>query len=203
MLILLTAQSSLEEIKTPLIFAAIILVLLFVALIISFRQAHLMRKARKERQKELDKMHAQGMLSILTLPHTYGLPVPENTSCEIRTYADHFEFRGGNMDINLSRSKIVDVTVLSDVEIQHQAVSSIGGAALGYAALGPLGAAIGGRVKNHTVRTATPYLIITYRDGEELKHIGFEATASLQKASKLAEEHKRLSNGAGSVKINL
>ena len=170
----------------------VFLIIMVVLMIFSLYMFHITNKARKEGKKKVKDLKAQGMLSIAFLPHVYGLPIPENTNCEIRTYADRMEFHGGNADINLNRNKIVNVAMATDVDIQKQAVSSTGGAILGYAALGPLGAAIGGRVKNRTVRTATTYLIISYRDGESFKHIGFEVGPAINKAQELVNEFNKL-----------
>lgn len=201
MLNLLTtsASSANPEELAPYFVLIVFLFFTIIFCIVMFRKT---RKAQKESKKRFQQLKAAGMLTQAFLPHIYGLPMPENTNCTIQTYPDHIEFHGGNMDINLSRSKIVNMAVLSDVEIQHQAVSSVGGAALGYAALGPLGAAIGGRVKNRTVRTATPYLVITYRNGEELKNIGFEAAVAFSEAHKMVDEFKKFNHNA-SMKIDL
>lgn len=202
MLNLLTTSASTDNLIVPIIGIVFCVLMLCILFFILFRRIHLSKKRKKAEKRRIKQMKTEGMLSVATMPLVYGLPMPENTKCEIRTYADRFEFHGGNMDINLGRSKIVNVAVLSDVEIQHQAVSSVGGAALGYAALGPLGAAIGGRVKNRTVRTATPYLVITYRDGEELKNIGFEAAVAFNEAHKMVDEFKKFNHNT-SMKIDL
>lgn len=200
---LLTTSVSLAEFWPQFLLIALCLVFIIFLLFLLFRIVHRSRKEKKARKRHIKQLKAQGMQIMATMKHINGLPIPENANCDIYTFADHIEFHGGNMDMNLSRSKIVGITKTTDFEIQHQAVSSAGGAILGYAALGPLGAAIGGRVKNRTVRTATTYLIITYRDGETFKYIGFDAGTASIEALQMENEHKRLANGAVSAQIDL
>lgn len=181
---------------------AVSIFLLVVVLALCFYVFSKIHKARKARKKETKQLKSQGMLTRAYFPHVYGLPLPENMECEVRSYPDRIEFHGGNTDITLNRSKIINIETATDLDIQKQAVSSAGGAVVGYAAFGPLGAAIGGRVKNRTVATATTYLIISYRDGDALKHIGFEVTVYASEAYKIVEEFKKFNHNT-SIKINL
>ena len=63
----------------------------------------------------------------------------------------------------------------TDVEIQKQYVSSVGGAVGGYMLFGGLGAMIGGRAKERETAKTEYYLIITYRKNDELAYISFKA----------------------------
>lgn len=91
-----------------------------------------------------------------------GLPVPENTLCQA--------FFGQNINIvipdgptfTIPVEKLVSVAESSDVDIQRQNVSSVGGAIAGAMVAGPIGAAIGGRTKEKVTRTIKPYIVITY-----------------------------------------
>lgn len=67
----------------------------------------------------------------MSVKHVNGLPIAENLNCEINSYDDRLEFKSGTTNIKLPRNKITDMCIKTDVEIQKQAVSSIGGAIAG------------------------------------------------------------------------
>ncbi|MEH2944892.1 hypothetical protein VSQ32_19130 [Lachnospiraceae bacterium KK002] len=56
------------------------------------------------------------------------------------------------MNFELEKSKITDMCIKTDKEIQQQYVSSVGGAVGGAVLFGPLGAITGGRAKKKTVK---------------------------------------------------
>lgn len=119
------------------------------------------------------------------LIHFDGLPIAENTICKILSYADKYEFVANGLSFNLQKDRITDICIKTDVEIQKQAVSSIGGAVAGAVLLGPLGAIIGGRAKDRKVKTTTKYLIITYLKDEEVKILCFVINPQIDPWSEL------------------
>ena len=78
----------------------------------------------------------------------------------------------------METSKLLDVSVMTQTEIQKQYVSSVGGAVAGAVLLGPIGAIIGGRATKKTVNNTSKYLVITYISDEETKYIVFDTTNS-------------------------
>lgn len=126
--------------------------------------------------------------------HINGLNILENAQCEVLLYPDRYEFKSGTLKFNLSKSKVIDVTVKTDREIQQQYVSSIGGAVAGGVLFGPLGAIIGGRAKKKAIKTYSSYLIITYKDNGNIKYIGFDVTNAPFKAKKFESEFKKNNN---------
>ena len=140
----------------------------------------------------------------MLLPHVNGLPLPENTQCEIRSYANKYEFISGTTNIVLPREKVTDMCIKTDEEIENQIVSSIGGAIVGGALFGTLGAAIGGRAKTKQVKTVTNYLIITYLKNEnELTYICFEIPYNPPSfAEQLVKEFHELNTNSG-IQIDL
>lgn len=126
--------------------------------------------------------------------HVNGLGFAENTPCEVVSYPTFYEFKAGAVNYNLSKSKVIDVTVKTDREIQQQYVSSIGGAVAGGVLFGPLGAIIGGRAKKKAIKTYSSYLIITYKDNGNIKYIGFDVTNAPFKAKKFESEFKKNNN---------
>ena len=118
------------------------------------------------------------------------------------SYSDRFEFKSGSIQFNLAKSKIVDIAITTDTDIQKQYVSSIGGAVGGAVLFGPLGAIIGGRAKQKTTRTISYYLIITYKnDTDELKYLGFDVTNTYFIAQKFVNEFKKSNKSITSVDL--
>lgn len=123
--------------------------------------------------------------------HINGLPIPENTLCEIFSFSDRIDFKAGTIEIKLAKDKIADMCIKTDTEIQQQLVSSVGGAVAGAMLFGTLGAVIGGRAKAKKIKNTTNYLIITYQNGDELKYIGFDTQNNPRSALKLVNEFKK------------
>ena len=185
--------------------AAIIFVIVVSVVIIYF-------VTRKPKQTEIQpKLYEQGdYSSISSTPsdpikgkfrHVNGLGFAENTLCDVVSYPTFYEFKAGAVNYNLSKEKVIDVTVKTDREIQQQYVSSIGGAVAGGVLFGPLGAIIGGRAKKKSIKTYSSYLIITYKDGENIKYIGFDVTSAPFKAKKFENEFKRTNNTVTRVEL--
>ena len=181
----------------------IIIGILLLVIIFSIRMVIATSKAKKKQKHELTTLKTQGLTMRMSAKHVNGLPIAENLNCEINSYDDRLEFKSGTTNIKLPRNKITDMCIKTDVEIQKQAVSSVGGAIAGGLTFGRLGAIIGGRVKTKNIRTATHYLIITYTDSSgKLAYIGFEVTNNLTAAGKLITEFKKLNSTSG-IQINL
>lgn len=142
-------------------------------------------------------------LSIYTaFHHISGLPIVEDTICEVYSFPDRLDFKAGTTEITLSKDKITDMSIKTDTEIQNQAVSSVGGAVAGAMLFGAIGAVIGGRAKNKKVKTVTKYLIITYLGDTEPKFIIFDIKNNPQSADKLVKEFQKTDSLSG-VKIEL
>lgn len=133
-----------------------------------------MQATKKPKQREKELQQQRGYLESGYFKHIYGLPLAEGLSCKIEHYPDKFCFCAVGTEIDLSISKVTDMTLTTNKEIQNQAVSSVGGAVLGGYLAGPLGAMIGGRAKTKKVETVTHLLLMTYVADDEVKYIGFE-----------------------------
>ncbi len=107
----------------------------------------LFKKSSKPKKQHQEQSEYSGITIYASMYHVNGLPLTENALCEILSYPDHITFKSGTTEINLARTKITDMCVKTDTEIQKQAVSSVGGAVAGAVVFGPLGAMIGGRAK--------------------------------------------------------
>jgi len=147
-------------------------------------------KAKKQAKKAMKERKANGITQYMLATHVNGLPIAENTSCQISSLADHYEFDAAGTKFNISKSKVTDVCVKTNVEIQKQYVSSVGGAVAGAVVFGPLGAMIGGRAKEKKSKEFHQYLIFTYESDGEVKYVGFEVTYALSNAQKFVDEFK-------------
>ncbi len=136
------------------------------------------KNSAKRNKKIKEDMKAKGIRQIACFAHVYGLSIAENVICKISDYEDKYNFEANGVNFNLDKSKITDVCIKTDTEIQHQSVSSVGGAIAGRVLFGPLGAIIGGRAKTRKVKTTTQYLIFTYISNEEIKYICFDISSS-------------------------
>lgn len=124
-------------------------------------------KENKKKAKEIKDAHLAG-------EHQIGLPLAEGVAFTIIFEADKFSFIGGGNTFNLSMDKITDVCIKTDVELQQQYVSSIGGAVGGAVLFGPIGAMIGGRAKKKETKTLNYYLIFTYLKDGKIDYLCFK-----------------------------
>ena len=129
-----------------------------------------LRSDIQDRIKEIDPR------VFVSIPHVNGLPIAENTLCQIYYTDDNLFIDGSGQSFNLSNEKISAIEIKTDVEIQKQYVSSVAGGITGDIVFGPLGALIGGRVKEKKIKNTTRYLIITYTSDNEIKYLGFDIT---------------------------
>lgn len=102
--------------------------------------------------------------------------LPTGTSCKTLCNSARMKFSASGQDFVLETSKLLDVSVMTQTEIQKQYVSSVGGAVAGAVLLGPIGAIIGGRASKKTVNNTSKYLVIAYVSEGETKYIVFDVT---------------------------
>lgn len=124
-----------------------------------------------------EKANRPGVRVFVSVRCTAGLPVPEDTLCQIYYFDDHVEVVAGGVEYTLRMEKIQSVSIETSGKTQTQFVSSAGGAMLGAAVAGPIGAAFGGRVKEKSKTTITSYLVFSYinKDGD-VAYMAFDAT---------------------------
>lgn len=167
----------------------VIVLLLFIifCLFMVYYTSHKKSQAKKQLSNLKDEKNAS---IVITLLHFYGLPIAENIPVQIFSTPNDYEFSGANTSFKLDKNKVTDVTITTDVEIQKNNVSSIGGAVGGAILFGPIGAMIGGRSKEKTSKIVNSYLIFTFLDNNEIKYIAFNCTNNFQ-ASKFVKEFKQ------------
>ena len=176
----------------------VLLIFILFCLFMVYYTSHLKAKTKKELSKLKDDRHAS---LIMALNHFNGLPVAENTITQIFSCPNEYEFLANNTSFKLDKSKVQDISITNDVEIQKSYTSSVGGAIGGAVLFGPLGAMIGGRAKEKTSRTINNYLIFTYLDNNEIKYIAFHCS-SISNANKFIKEFKQNNQNKSTI-VNL
>ena len=112
----------------------------------------------------------------ISAKHMDGLPVAEGADMYLYLCDDKMIFERNENRYNLEFSKLRDVTIKTDEEIQKAYVSSVGGAIAGQMLFGTLGAIVGGRAKEKTTKTIISYLIFTYDKDGKNEFISFDVT---------------------------
>lgn len=167
--------------------------LLFKKLIMPNKAAQVHKQALKE----------AGVTIEASFKHINGLPIAEDNLCGVLSYNDKYEFNVNGLTFTLLRDKVTDICIKSDVDIQKQYVSSIGGAVAGGVLFGPLGAIIGGRAKEKEITTRTYYLIFTYTSDNEIKYISFDIFYNMPKALALTKEFNKIVGTRKVKKVDL
>lgn len=158
------------------------------------------KKARAKFKEEKTKIK-NDRLSNTLVRHFTGLPLAEGTNCTIQHNPDGFVFTAGGNTFNLLNDKITDMCIKTNVEIQRQYVSSIGGAVGGAVLFGPIGAMIGGRAKEKRTTNLTHYLILTYLKDGQVAYICFEIY-EVAKIQKWINDFRQCPHAQG-VNVNL
>ncbi len=148
---------------------------------------------QKKAQSELRKKQVSGT-------HMAGLSIAEGISTII-TFADNeITMDANSTQFSVTYDKVSDVQVMTNVDIQKQYVSSIGGAVGGAVLFGPLGAMVGGRAKQKKIRTIENYLVITYWKDDTLDYISFKLFER-SNADRLIEKNKSKFIGAKKIEL--
>lgn len=122
----------------------------------------------------------------IDLPILYGLNIPERTLCSITYTDDTITISALNNKFTLNKSKINDISLLTDTQVQNLSIRSAGGALLGGGIL------LGVGVQNKKVTSRNKYLIVSYLKEEEINYIGFEVQNNkVYKAMKIAKHFSK------------
>lgn len=143
-------------------------------------------KIKRMTQNEIIQQYASSNNNILlSLNHTLGLPIPENTLCKIYVSPERYEIKADNQSFYLSRDKVTAVDLKTEAEIQNSYLASAGNYLKSY---GPLGELIINRTGNSIASVDISYLIFTYTKENAIDYIAFNTTAILE-ALQLVEEY--------------
>lgn len=139
-----------------------------------------------------EKLNRPGIRVFIAVDCVAGLPVPEGTISQIYCFDDRIEIVSNGVEYNLRMEKIQSVSIQMNGYAQTQFVSSTGGAILGAAVAGPIGAAIGGRVKEKSKTTIVSCLVFSYfnKDGE-LTYMAFDVSHT-PKAKKVVQHFESI-----------
>lgn len=146
------------------------------------------QEARQERRQQ--KQEAKEKNSrMLVVEHMAGLPLAQSTICTVSFEDACVAIHSGGNAFNLSYDKITDMDLKTSTEIQKAYVSSAGGAIVGGALFGPLGAMVGGRVKEKRSKTVENFVIFTYLKDGNIDYLSFKVQAAY-KAMKLIQQYR-------------
>lgn len=183
------ASTSTEGVATSLIMAAAFLIVGLVLLLKKgkSKEAKVEAKQRKAEAKAFQEKAFSGS-------HATGLPLAQDAPCVVSFQPDRIAINSGGNGFNLAYNKITDMQVATNVEIQKQYVSSVGGAIGGAVLFGPLGAIVGGRAKEKTAKNIEYYFVITYKKEDSLEAVSFRLADALiaQKATRISDHYRSL-----------
>lgn len=158
--------------------------------------------AQSKKKKILkDLKENSGSNHVERLTHAYGLNLPAQTQITAYLKNDTIDFEANGTTFTLQKSKLLDVSSLTDVQVQSQYTSSIGGAVAGAVLLGPIGAVIGGRSKQKNSKTRRQFLIFTYASDDQHRYLSFDITSKPLSGIKFIKDFKE--HGGTKVSYNL
>lgn len=163
---------------------------LLVAIFSIFMAIKMSKLKKRDKQEKKNRKNELNAKEYGQFKHVIGLPLPENTLCEVYYCEDKIIVESGGSVFNLSHSKVIDLNLTTDIEIQKAYVSSAGGAVAGGLVFGPLGALVGGRTKQKKITQVTNYLILSYEKDGSPDYISFD-TNNNYKALKMLNLFKQ------------
>lgn len=134
--------------------------------------------------------------------HMAGLPVAQGASCNVFFDHDCVKIDVAGNEFTIQKSKVSDVAIKTDVEIQNAYVSSVGGAVGGAVLFGPLGAIVGGRAKKKQSKTYDYYFIITYKKDNDVAYVSFKVATAFT-GSQIVREFQTYQQQNGKQRIEL
>lgn len=140
----------------------LLITLVFIGLLIAFI-VFIIRGlvlSKKNWRKRIENHHA---LTGAQLFLVSGLPLAEETYCEIFVGEQNLCIEAHKQTFNVPISNIIAAQAKTDVEIEKEVTSSAGKAVVGGLLFGSVGAIVGGRVKTKKTKTFSYYLIINYK----------------------------------------
>ena len=149
------------EQKVECLVIAGVFIILDIICMIKYRNARTGKTAAKKRARKEAKLESRELEKrTIYVKHQAGLPLAQGSPCKIMREEQYFCFEGSGIRYELSKDKVTDIAVKTDVEIQKQYVS--------------------GRTKVKKNRAVTNYLIFTYLADEGISYISFELTGQAQ-----------------------
>lgn len=192
-----TNETTISELMPFIIIISITLCFIVFCIKMAISTSKIQKENRKS-EKALKKEKNYSLKAVMQ--HISGLSLPQDTSCQILSCPNHYEFIFESNTFKLDKTKINNLQIVTSTETSKQAVSSVGGAIMGGAIAGPIGAAIGGRAKEKNINTSTNYLVFSYDKEGSYSEIKFKISAtSYSIATKLVQEFKDTQSSTNTV----
>ncbi|MEC0234463.1 hypothetical protein P4H71_09005 [Paenibacillus kribbensis] len=138
------------------------------------------------RRKKADRFTA-------TLSHVNGLPLAENTICQLNVVSDKLTIVSGSSEFKLNLDQLRAADYKMDVEISQIVESSALKGMAGGLLFGPVGAIIGSMPGSKEKRAVTGYLILNYlRSNGELASLLFSDEAKSLEAARFIDNLRPL-----------
>lgn len=128
--------------------------------------------------------------------------LPQGSVCKTRYNTNRIIFTANGQEFTLETTKLIDVSVMTQTDIQKQYVSSAGGAIAGALLLGPLGAIIGGSPSKKSIKSKQKYLVFSYRSNDETNYIVFDITKDTAAGNRIKATYNFLKKNE-KVKVEL
>lgn len=143
-----------------------------------------------EKSVQLETNAESELFSVLSAKHISGLPLAEGIEIKIAANQEKISFLHNRQEINLSSSKIMDISIKTDVEIHSYYGSNLGNAILGGYFFGAAGAMIGGQAREQKRAHQKHFLIISYRKDGKQAFLSFQID-DLQAANKIVSYYAK------------
>ncbi|WP_297236189.1 hypothetical protein [uncultured Flavonifractor sp.] len=131
-----------------------------------------------------------------------SLNLPSGTTCKVKYNPNQITFSANGQEFILESSKMIDVSIMTQTDIQKQYVSSAGGAIAGALLLGPLGAIIGGSPSKKSIKSKQKYLVFSYISNDETNYIVFDITKDTAAGNRIKATYNFLKKNE-KVKVEL
>ena len=182
-----------------------LVIFLVCAYIVAFGAVGMYLIPKRRKKKRMDKRFGgDEFLFMGKFPHLAGLNLPDNIKCKVYCLRSRIVIEALGQEYSLPVERIVDVSTMSKTDVQKQYVSDAGGAVAGGMAMGPIGAMLGGGVREKTILNVSKFLVFTYmgNNGERVKYIVFNAKERMKAAKQFTDAFKSLKKRQ-KVKIDL
>lgn len=157
------------------------IILMVVCLLIITMCLTLLINQNKVKRKYMKKYNAK---DVVPLTHVYGLDLSEWIPIACYIAKDKYIFVGDNREFIMTRKRIINKYLTTDIDIKKQAVSNVKGTVAGAMAFGTIGALLADNAKVVDVKTVKKLIIFEYEtETGEVKTYAFDITNKITEST--------------------